>query len=196
MAKYYIRRALHSGVGPPPSDTISASMTTKKAAAWATQVDNEENGTGEAGLAPLPAAFAVEETLYPSLGDAAKVVESKADKKKKQAKNKMSLADFNRQASLYLHDLARAAAASSRSISALPRVSLRHPNKQFLAFHRHRCNGCSEASVSRCATQRPQSRWPTWRCLGAVWDRGVPPHRRASSRSGLRGRVLRRRRRR
>ena len=70
-------------------------MTTKKAAAWATQVDNEENG-GDSELAPLPAAFAVPETLYPSLADAVKVVETKAEKKKKQAKNKMSLADFNK----------------------------------------------------------------------------------------------------
>ena len=62
--------------------------------AWATQVDDEEE-SGKQSLAPLPAAFAAEpEAAFPSLGDAAKVVESKADRKKKQ--QKMSLADFNR----------------------------------------------------------------------------------------------------
>jgi hypothetical protein len=49
-------------------------MASKKAAAWSTQVDNEEDGTGETGLAPLPAAFAAPAEVYPSLGDAAKVV--------------------------------------------------------------------------------------------------------------------------
>lgn len=63
--------------------------------AWATQVDDEEE-SGTAGLAPLPAAFgaAEPEAAFPSLGDAAKVVETKADRKKKQ--QKMTLADFNR----------------------------------------------------------------------------------------------------
>jgi len=63
-------------------------------AAWATQVDDEE-AEGKQSLAPLPAAFASEpEAAFPSLGDAAKVVETKATRKKKQ--QKMSLADFNR----------------------------------------------------------------------------------------------------
>lgn len=62
--------------------------------AWATQVDDEE-AEGKQALPALPAAFAAEpEAAFPSLGDAAKVVESKAERKKKQ--QKMSLADFNR----------------------------------------------------------------------------------------------------
>lgn len=79
-------------------------MASKKPAAWSTQVDNEEDGTGETELTPLPAAFAASAELYPSLGDAAKVVETKAEKKKKQAKNKMSLADFKRQGPLISND--------------------------------------------------------------------------------------------
>ena len=66
--------------------------------AWATQVDAEE-ADGAAALPALPAAFksfkaAGPVDAFPSLGDAVKVVETKAEKRKKA--QKMSLADFNR----------------------------------------------------------------------------------------------------
>ena len=79
----------------PLLSRILPSMPPKSKAAWATQVDDEE-ASGVQALAPLPAAFgaAEPEAAFPSLGDAAKVVETKADRKKKQ--QKMSLADFNR----------------------------------------------------------------------------------------------------
>ena len=59
--------------------------------AWATQVDAEEADGAEA-LPALPAAFA-EPTAFPSLGDAVKVQETKAEKKKRA--QKMSLADLH-----------------------------------------------------------------------------------------------------
>lgn len=62
--------------------------------AWATQVDTEE-AEGAAALPALPATFKAAGKApesYPSLGDAAKVVETKAEKKKKA--QKMSLAEF------------------------------------------------------------------------------------------------------
>ena len=62
--------------------------------AWATQVDTEE-AEGAAALPALPATFKAAGKApesFPSLGDAAKVVETKAEKKKKA--QKMSLAEF------------------------------------------------------------------------------------------------------
>ncbi len=59
--------------------------------AWATQVDAEEADGAEA-LPALPAAFAAS-TAFPSLGDAVKVQETKAEKKKRA--QKMSLADLH-----------------------------------------------------------------------------------------------------
>ena len=63
--------------------------------AWATQVDAEE-ADGAAALPALPATFKAAGPVdaFPSLGDAVKVVETKAEKRKKA--QKMSLADFNR----------------------------------------------------------------------------------------------------
>lgn len=127
-------------------------MASKKPAAWSTQVDNEEDGTGETELTPLPAAFAASAELYPSLGDAAKVVETKADKKKKQAKNKaMSLADFNRQVPLISNNVCGrpppAGHSGSCSLNPLivrfdPRVIL------FILDHRTSCTSCT--SCTRC----------------------------------------------
>ena len=66
--------------------------------AWSTQVDAEEADGGAAALPALPATFKVKAAIpadaFPSLGDAVKVVETKAEKRKKATK--MSLADFNR----------------------------------------------------------------------------------------------------
>lgn len=59
--------------------------------AWATQVDAEEADGAEA-LPALPAAFA-EPTAFPSLGDAVKVQETKAEKKKRA--QKMSLSELH-----------------------------------------------------------------------------------------------------
>jgi hypothetical protein len=56
--------------------------------AWATQVDAEEADGAEA-LPALPAAFA-EPTAFPSLGDAVKVQETKAEKKKRAQKMTLS----------------------------------------------------------------------------------------------------------
>ena len=59
--------------------------------AWSTQVDAEE-ANGAAALPALPAAFQAE-SAFPSLGDAVKVQETKAEKRKKA--QKMSLSELH-----------------------------------------------------------------------------------------------------
>ena len=69
-----------------------------KKAAWSTIVEDEEAEENAVALPAQPATYKVRAAIpveaFPSLGDAVKVVETKAEKRKKATK--MSLADFNR----------------------------------------------------------------------------------------------------
>ena len=103
--------------------------------AWATQVDAEEADGAEA-LPALPAAFA-EPTAFPSLGDAVKVQETKAEKKKRA--QKMTLSELHNRCAPWVAD-----ALCSCSMQMPPPPLLCHN------FHAESGGGLSASLFTHC----------------------------------------------